>query len=153
MTLYDIDGSIAALIDPETGEITDYAALDALTMAREDKIKQIIFALRNAEAEAEVIQCEIDRLDDKLKTAERGVESVKRYLEYALRGEKYKDATTSIYYRETEAVVVAEGATLPEEYLRYGRPTVNKTALGEALRGGATIQGASIEKRRTMIIK
>lgn len=153
MTLYDIDESIAALIDPDTGEITDYDALDALTMAREDKIKQIIFALRNAEAEAEVIQCEIDRLDDKLKTAERGVESVKRYLEYALKGEKYKDATTSIYYRETEAVVVAEGATLPEEYLRYGKPTVNKTALGEALRGGATITGASIEKRRTMIIK
>lgn len=153
MTLYDIDESIAALIDPDTGEITDYDALDALTMAREDKIKQIIFALRNAEAEAEVIQCEIDRLDDKLKTAERGVESAKRYLEYALRGEKYKDATTSIYYRETEAVVVAEGATLPEEYMRYGKPTVNKTALGEALRGGATIPGASIEKRRTMIIK
>ena len=92
MTLYDIDESIAALIDPETGEITDYDALDALTMAREDKIKQIIFALRNAEAEAVVIRCEIDRLGDKLETAERGVESVKKYLEYALRGEKYKDA-------------------------------------------------------------
>ena len=73
MTLYDIDESIAALIDPDTGEITDYDALDALTMAREDKIKQIIFALRNAEAEAVVIRCEIDRLKDKLQTAERGV--------------------------------------------------------------------------------
>ena len=153
MTLYDIDESIAALIDPETGEITDYDALDALTMAREDKIKQIIFALRNAEAEAVVIRCEIDRLGDKLETAERGVESVKKYLEYALRGEKYKDATTSIYYRETEAVVVEEGATLPEEYLRYGKPTVNRTAISEALRGGINVPGASLEKRRTMIIK
>jgi hypothetical protein len=38
MTLYDIDQRIADLIDPATGEITDYAALDELAMAREDKI-------------------------------------------------------------------------------------------------------------------
>lgn len=153
MTLYEIDERISALIDPETGEITDYGALDALTMARDEKIKQIIYAIRNAEAEVTVIQCEIERLTGKLKTAEKGVESIKEYLKYALNGEKYKDATTSIYYRDTEAVVVSEGATLPEEFLKYGKPTVNKTALGEALRGGADIPGASIEKRRSMIIK
>lgn len=153
MTLYDIDASIAALIDPETGEITDFEALDALTMAREDKIRQIIYALRNAEAEVTVIECEIERLTHKHKNAEKGVDSIKEYLKYALNGEKYKDATTTIYYRETEAVVVEEGATLPEEFLKYGKPTVNKTALGEALRGGVAIPGATIEKRRTMIIK
>ena len=153
MTLYDIDERISALIDPETGEITDYGALDALTMARDEKIKQIIYAIRNAEAEVAVIQSEIERLTDKLKAAEKGVESTKAYLKYALNGEKYKDATTSIYYRDTEAVVVSEGATLPEEFMKYGKPTVNKTALGEALRAGADIPGASIEKRRSMIIK
>ena len=41
MTLYDIDESIAALIDPDTGEITDYAALDALQMERSEKVGQI----------------------------------------------------------------------------------------------------------------
>ena len=153
MTLYDIDASIAALIDPETGEITDFEALDALTMAREDKIRQIIYALRNAEAEETVIECEIERLTHKLKNTKKGVDSIKEYLKYALNGEKYKDATTTIYYRETEAVVVEEGTTLPEEYLNYGKPTANKTALGEALRGGVTVPGVSIEKRRTMIIK
>ena len=153
MTLYDIDASIAALIDPETGEITDFEALDALTMAREDKIRQIIYSLRNAEAELTVIECEIERLTHKQKNAEKGVDSIKEYLKYALNGEKYKDATTTIYYRETEAVVVEEGATLPEAFLKYGKPTVNKTALGEALRSGVTVPGVSIEKRRTMIIK
>ena len=49
--------------------------------------------------------------------------------------------------------MVEEGATLPEEYLRYGKPTVNRTAISEALRGGINVPGASLEKRRTMIIK
>lgn len=153
MTLYDIDRQIEDLIDPETGEITDYAALDALSMAREEKIRQIDRARRNHLAEASAIADEVARLSDRQKAAEKRAESCKRLLEYALGGEGYKDGTVTMYYRETEAVVVAEGATLPEEFLRYGKPTVNKTALGEALRGGTAIPGATIEKRRSLIIK
>lgn len=153
MTIYDIDQQIADLIDPETGEVTDYAALDALTMAREDKIKQIDRARRNHLAEASAIAEEVNRLKERQEAAEKRAESCRRLLEYALGGEGYKDGTVTMYYRETEAVVVAEGATLPEEYLRYGKPTVNKTALGEALRGGVSVPGATIEKRRSLIIK
>ena len=153
MTLYEIDRQIEDLIDPETGEITDYAALDDLQMAREEKIRQIDRARRNHLAEASAIADEVARLTDRQKAAEKRAESCKRLLEYALGGEGYKDGTVTMYYRETEAVVVAEGATLPEEFLRYGKPTVNKTALGEALRGGTAIPGATIEKRRSLIIK
>lgn len=153
MTIYDIDQQIADLIDPETGEVTDYAALDALTMAREDKIRQIDRARRNHLAEASAIAEEVNRLKERQEAAEKRAESCRKLLEYALGGESYKDGTVTMYYRETEAVVVAEGATLPEEYLRYGKPTVNKTALGEALRGGVSVPGATIEKRRSLIIK
>lgn len=153
MTIYDIDQQIADLIDPETGEVTDYAALDALTMAREDKIRQIDRARRNHLAEAFAIAEEVNRLKERQEAAEKRAESCRKLLEYALGGESYKDGTVTMYYRETEAVVVAEGATLPEEFLRYGKPTVNKTALGEALRGGVSVPGATIEKRRSLIIK
>ena len=153
MTIYDINESIAALIDPETGEITNFEALDALTMAREEKIRQIDRARRNHLAEAAAIAEEVNRLKERQEAAEKRAESCKQLLDYALGGEGYKDGTVTMYYRETEAVVVAEGATLPEEFLRYSKPTVNKTALGEALRGGTAIPGASIEKRRNLIIK
>ncbi len=62
MTLYDIDRQIEDLIDPETGEITDFEALDALQMERSEKIGQITRAYRNAIAEAAAIGTEIDRL-------------------------------------------------------------------------------------------
>ena len=35
MTLYEIDKMITDLADPETGEITDFEALDNLQMARD----------------------------------------------------------------------------------------------------------------------
>jgi hypothetical protein len=81
------------------------------------------------------------------------VESIDGYLKYALNGEKYKDETTTIYYRKTTAVVVAEDAVVPEEFLRYSKPSVNKTALGEAIRGGMVIPGVIIEERNNIIIK
>lgn len=153
MTLYDIDQRIADLIDPDTGEITDYAALDALQMAREDKIRQIVYARRNALADLNAVSAEIARLKKIEETLGNRVESIDGYLKYALNGEKYKDETTTIYYRKTTAVVVSDDAVVPEEFLRYSKPTVNKTALGEALRGGMVIPGASIETHVSMIIK
>lgn len=153
MTLYDIDQRIADLIDPETGEITDFSALDALQMERSEKVGQIARAYRNALAEAAAIGAEVDRLTKREKAASKRADSLKSYLEYALNGETYKDSTVTVYYRKTTAVVVEEDAVLPEEYLRYAKPTVNKTALGEALRGGAVIPGASIETHVSMIIK
>jgi hypothetical protein len=153
MTLYEIDRQIEDLIDPETGEITDYAALDALSMAREDKIRQIVYARRNALADLNAVSAEIARLKKIEETLVNRVESIDGYLKYALNGEKYKDETTTIYYRKTTAVVVAEDAVAPEEFLRYGKPTVNKTALGEAIRGGMVIPGVSIEERNNIVIK
>ena len=153
MTLYDIDRQIEDLIDPETGEITDFSALDALQMAREDKIRQIVYARRNALADLNAVSAEIVRLKKIEATLDNRVESIDGYLKYALNGEKYKDETTTIYYRKTTAVVVADDAVVPEEFLRYSKPTVNKTALGEAIRGGMVIPGVSIEERNNIIIK
>lgn len=153
MTLYDIDQRIADLIDPETGEITDYAAMDELAMAREDKIRQIVYARRNALADLNAVGAEIARLKKIEETLGNRVQSIDEYLKYALNGEKYKDETTTIYYRKTTAVVVADDAVVPEEFLRYGKPTVNKTALAEAIRGGMVIPGVSIEGRNSIIIK
>lgn len=153
MTLYDIDQRIADLIDPETGEITDFEALDALQMERSEKVGQIARAYRNAVAEAAAIGAEVDRLTQRERAAGKRADSLKAYLAHALGGESYKDSTVTVYYRKCTAVEVAEGAVLPEEYLRYGRPTVNKTALREALEGGRTIDGVSIAEHVNIIIK
>ncbi len=47
MTLYEIDKAITDLADPETGEITDFEALDNLQMARDQKIENIACYYKN----------------------------------------------------------------------------------------------------------
>ena len=41
MNLYEIDAAITALVDPETGEVSDFDAFDQLSMARDQKIENL----------------------------------------------------------------------------------------------------------------
>ena len=62
MSIYDIDKSIVALMDMETGEITDEQAFDQLQMARDEKIENIGCYLKDSLAEAKAIKEEEDNL-------------------------------------------------------------------------------------------
>ena len=72
MTLYEIDAQIAALenaseddmiIDEETGELGSVVqALDALRMAREEKLENVACWVKNLSAEADAICEEENRL-------------------------------------------------------------------------------------------
>lgn len=153
MTLYDIDARIAACFDEETGEVLDCEALDALAMEREIKVGHIARAYRNLSAEADAIDAEIKRLRDKLASANRRANNCKAYLEHALGGEKFKDGVVTVSYRKSVAVVVEEGAQIPDEYLRHPAPEINRTALGAALKAGVAIQGARLEDRMNIQVR
>ena len=42
LSLYHIDQALEALIDPETGELLDYDAVEQLQMDRERKIENMV---------------------------------------------------------------------------------------------------------------
>lgn len=62
MTIYDIDSAIAALIDPETGELGDYEAFQRLQLAREAKIENLALLYKEVRATAEAIKAETEKL-------------------------------------------------------------------------------------------
>ena len=62
MTIYDIDSAIAALVDPETGELGDYEAFQRLQLAREAKIENLALLYKETRATAEAIKAEADKL-------------------------------------------------------------------------------------------
>ncbi len=70
MTLYEIDKAITDLADPETGEITDFEALDNLQMARDQKIENIACYYKNLVSDAEAIKAEKEALAERQKVAE-----------------------------------------------------------------------------------
>ena len=87
MTLYEIDKAITDLADPETGEITDFEALDNLQMARDQKIENIACYYKNLVSDAEAIKAEKEALAERQKVAENKAARLKEYLLRATRGE------------------------------------------------------------------
>ncbi len=153
MNLYEIDAAIMDCIDEETGEIIDPAMLDELEMDRDAKIEQIALGIKNLNAEAAAIKAEKQSLDSRQKAAEKKAESLKNYLSGYLAGAKFKSPKVAISWRKSEAVEVDDIHQLPEEFLRYKEPEVNKTDLKAALQLGTEITGARLVQRQNIQIR
>lgn len=156
MTLYEINQQILNAIeygcDPETGEIIDAAALDALEMAKEEKTENIILLIKDLTAENKAISEEEQALAKRRRTGENRVEWLKNYLMASLEGEKFKTPRCSASYRKTAAVSIIDESAIPSEYIRT-KTEPNKMAIKDALKAGETIPGATLEDRVSLIIK
>ena len=105
-SIYDIDREIENCVDPETGEIIDEQRLDALQMAREKKIENILLWIKNLKSEAGAIREEEKKLADRRQSDEKKAESLTQYVQSVLNGEKFKTPRVAVTYRKSEAVIV-----------------------------------------------
>ena len=153
MNLYEIDSAIMDCADMETGEIIDMEALEDLQMERDQKIEGIGCWIKNLLADAKALKEEKDNLAARQKAAENKAASLKAFLSSYLNGEKFKTAKVAISYRKSDSVDIAEGAVIPEEYLKYSEPTPDKIGLKAALKSGEKIQGISLVTSNNIQIK
>lgn len=154
MTIYEIDEAILDCVDQETGDIVDIERLEKLEMERDKKVSDVACWIKDLKAEAEAIKNEVDKLSDRRKADENKIESLKRYLEYALNGTKFKDERCSISYRRSETVEVSKEAEakLPDEYIKLER-TVKKTELKDAMKLGFTFEGCQLVEKNNIQIR
>ena len=85
VSLYEISADfLKALdgleVDEETGEITNFDAVEALNAQFEDKAESVACYIKNLTAFVADLKTEEDALAARRKTAERRVDSVKKYL-------------------------------------------------------------------------
>lgn len=153
MNLYEIDNAILNCVDMETGEIVDVEKLNNLQMERDQKIENIGCWIKNLLSDAEALDKEKKNLAARQKAAENKAASLKEYLSKYLDGEKFKSTKVSISYRASTSVDIAEGAVVPENFLRYSEPVPNKTELKAALKAGAVLPGISLVASRSIQIK
>ena len=157
MTLYEIDKALADFefeIDEETGEILNAADLDELKMAREDKIENIGLYIKNLEAEKEAVKHEKDNFADREKRLGKKIDSLKRYLTYALDGQKFSTPKVAVSFRKSESVLVKDKYLIPDNYMNLSvvrEP--NKTAIKNALKRGEEIMGVELLEKRNISIK
>ena len=153
MTIYEIDEAILSCIDTETGEVIDTEQLDKLTMEREAKLENVACWIKELKAEAEALKAEKQALAERQKVAENKMESLKKYLAFALNGNAFKTTRASVTFRKSQAVEIADIYKLDENYLRYKEPEADKTAIKEALKAGKEVVGATLVENTSVIIK
>ena len=158
MTIYEINEEILNCIDLETGEIIDIDRLNDLQLERDAKIENVACWIKELKAEAEAIKAEKLALAERQKVAENKAESLKKWLAYALNGEKFKTAKCSVSFRRSESVEVTEEgleALMKEhdELLTYKAPEPNKKAIKDALKDGLSVEGVRLECNTSVIIR
>ena len=158
MTIYEIDKAIMDCVDLETGEIIDTEQLDKLQMEREKKLENVACWIKDLKAEAEALKAEKQALAERQRVAENKAESLKKWLAYALQGEKFKTTKCAISFRKSEAVEVTDEGLNNlmkehDELLTYKAPEPNKTKIKQALKDGLSVEGVQLVQNISTIIK
>ena len=153
MEIYKINQAILDCIDAETGEIIDAEMLDKLQMEKSEKIENVACWIKDLKAEAEALKAEKMAFAERQRVAENKVESLKRYLAYALDGQAFKSTRASVSFRTSESVEIDDIYAVDENYLRYKEPEADKTAIKNAIKAGKEVAGATLVKSTSVIIK
>ena len=140
-------------IDVSTGEIIDTAALDALKMERDKKIRNIACWIRNLESDEKQLAEQEKIFRERKQAAARKRESLKSYLAAFLNGAKWKNNEVSISWRKSTAVEVTDIKKLSNYYLKFKEPEPNKTLIGNDLKAGIKLDGAVLVDKNNMSVR
>ena len=151
MNLFEINDAITRCVkladgdyvDTETGEVIDTAAIEQLEMDRDTKIRNIACWIVNLKSDITALKAQGKTFKERRESAERKMESLKSYLSAFLNGKKWQNSEVAISWRKSESVEVEEGAAIPEQYLRYKEPEINKAQLKADLKAAPLCMAAS----------
>lgn len=163
MKLFDIDEKLAAcvkldesrVVDTESGEIIDLEAIAALEMERDKKIDNLGCWYKNLLADAEALKAQKNAFAEREKAAKAKAESLKGFLGRYLNGKKFETAKVAMSFRKSEAVEFDAKCIgdVPEEFLKFKDPELDKVAVKKAIKAGETVPGCELVARQNLQIK
>lgn len=154
MNLFQIDQAIMDLVDPETGEILDYEALEALQLARNTKIENIACYIKNLDHDISGYKMQIDSFTDRKKAAERTVERLRGLLVRYLNGEKFSSERCAVSFRRSQTVEFTDTSKIPEQFLIVSTATrPDRTAIKEAIKAGEVVEGCYLAENLNPQVK
>ena len=163
MKLFDIDERLAAcvkldesrVVDTKSGEIIDLEAIAALEMERDKKIENLGCWYKNLLADAEALKAQKNAFAEREKAAKAKAESLKGFLGRYLNGKKFETAKVAMSFRKSEAVEFDAKCIgdVPEEFLKFKDPELDKVAVKKAIKAGETVPGCELVQRQNLQIK
>lgn len=159
MTLYEMTAQTKALYDmlqAEDVEDKEMIIADMLEGFEADKkIEGYCQIIGQYKAEIDMYSSEIKRLTAKKQTATNAVECMKKALLSFMEisgEEKIKAGCFSVSVRTSKSVNITDIEKVPEEYIRVKKEP-DKTAIGELLKQGETLDYAEYVTNKGVIIK
>lgn len=164
MTLYELTDQMMALLemmeDPDVDPDVLLDTAEAVELDLNDKADAYAKVISNVNADIDAINAEIQRLQARRSTLTNNVLRLKENLQAAMEKTgktKFKTALFSFNVQKNPPSVALEEKdvkNIPEKYLRYRDPEVNKTALLADLKLGIDLTGiAHIEQSMTLRIR
>lgn len=164
MKLYEIDAAILEVIendfsfDEDTGEVyftTD--DLNALDMARNEKLEGCLLFIKNCESEAAAIKAEITALQARAKRKQAAADRLREYVLYSMESLHDKTFETPKAYARVgyyQRVDIEDASALPVEYVREKITTApDKTAIKKAIKAGEEVKGARLVSYPSLTVK
>ena len=144
-------------VDEETGEIKNFDAVESLNAQFEEKAESVACYIKNLAAFADDLKAEEDTLSARRKSAERRIDSMKKYLTSCLESvgkDKVETVKARISFRKSVQVQIEDEAALPADYVTTTvTKSPDKTAIKKAIQGGQDVTGASLIEKRNIQIK
>ncbi|PEM57610.1 siphovirus Gp157 family protein [Bacillus wiedmannii] len=158
-SLYNLTGQFLELqryITEENAEMfTD--TLEAIDEAIESKAVGIVHVIKNMEQMAVNIKAEEERLSKRRKAAENSVTRLKQYLIDSMEATDNKkietDLITISIRNNAQSLVVHSEDAIPKMYYKASKPTLDKKALGDFVKGGGIVEGTELVRTKSLTIK
>lgn len=163
-TLYQITSDYLQLMqmmeDPEMDPQLLADTMEGIEGELEVKAESYAKVMKNLESDVVGIKAEIDRLSERKKTIEANIKKMKETLQFAMETTgktKFKTELFSFGIRKNAPAVVMDEPyieNVPERFLKYSDPTINRSAIKEAIQNGEDLEGlAHLEQSKSLTIK
>lgn len=161
MTLFELNQAckeaLENCIDPETGEVTDFSALEALEEEKAEKVKNCALYYLNMLAEVKALEELEKKYKQRKQALKNKADRFKSYIE-ANTDEAYTFPEVEIYFtKSTETVITDQEAF--ERYCKRHKNlcTVevkpNKTAIKQAIAQGENVKGAELVTKHNIQVR
>ena len=159
MNLYQLTNEFekamqAITVDPETGEVSGFEAVDSLDAAFEDKAEAYAVTIKNLAAEAAALKNERDNLKAREDSVKKCMEQHLADSMLAVGKDKISTAKAALSFRKSVQVNIVNDVEVPDDLCKVvidRKP--DKTAIGKLLKSGETVPGAELVENMNLQVK
>ena len=151
---------LSMLEDPELDPQTLADTMEGIEGEFEIKAENYAKVIKNLEGDILAIKAEVDRLTSKKRVIENNIKNMKTSLQVAMETtgkSKFKTELFSFSIQKNAPSVVIDEQyieNIPDKYLKYKEPEIDKIAIKDALKKGEDLTGiAHLEQSESLRIK